>query len=92
MKYVTILRLAPGIENARKALEVYGKVGVQAGTEATWAAIDGKTFITIVESDAPDMKVAATYAPFFEETTVIPVVPFDEAWMTAIEAAQANWA
>ncbi len=33
----------------------------------------GKTFINIVETDVPDITAASTYAPFFEETTVIPV-------------------
>jgi len=91
MKYVTIFRLAPGTDNARKALELYGKVGVPAGTEATWAGVDGKTFITVIETDNPDMMISATYAPFFEEQTVIPVVPLDDRWLEAIQAAQANW-
>jgi hypothetical protein len=91
VKYFVMFKLAPGTDNARKALEVYGKVGVADGTEATWAATDGKTFITLIDTDAPDMRIAATYAPFFAESTVIPVVPLDEAWLTAIQAAQANW-
>jgi hypothetical protein len=91
VKYISILRLAPGTENARKALEVFGKVGVPDGTEATYAATDGKTFITIIDTDAPDMMVTSTYAPFFEQSTVLSVVPLDEAWMTAIQAAQGNW-
>ena len=91
MKYVVISRLAPGVDNSRKALEVFMKAGLPPGTEATWAATDGKTFINIVETDSPDMTAAATYAPFFEETTVIPVVALDDAWMNAIQAAQANW-
>jgi hypothetical protein len=91
VKYVVISRLAPGVENARKALEVFMKAGLAPGTEATWAGTDGKTFINIVESDAPDMTVSATYAPFFEQVTVIPVVPVDGAWMEAIQAAQSNW-
>ena len=37
------------------------------------------------------MVTTATYAPFFEETTTIPVVPLDDAWMQAMQAAQANW-
>ena len=61
------------------------------GTEATWAGTDGKTFINIVEADVPDMTTSATYAPFFEETTVIPVVPVDDTWMKAIQSAVSNW-
>ena len=61
------------------------------GTEATWAATDGKTFITVIDTDSPDMTTSATYAPFFEETSVIPVVALDDAWMNAIQAAQSNW-
>jgi hypothetical protein len=91
MKHLVISRLAPGIDNARQALQVYGKAGLIPGTEATWAGADGKTFISLVETDAPDMISAATYAPFMEETTVIPVVPLDETWLQAIQKAQSNW-
>ena len=91
MKYVVISRLAPGVDNARKALEVFTKAGLSPDTEATWAGTDGKTFINVVETDTPNMTTSATYAPFFEETTVIPVVPVDDAWMEAIQAAQLNW-
>ena len=91
MKYVVISRLAPGTENARQALEVFTKTGLPPGTETTYAASDGKTFINIVDADVPDTQAASTYAPFFEETTVIPVVPLDDTWMQAIQAAQSNW-
>jgi len=94
MKYVVISRLAPGVENARKALEVYMKAGLAPGTEAIYAATDGKTYVNIVESadgDAVDMVTSYTYAPFFEQTTVIPVVAVDEAWLQAVQAASANW-
>jgi hypothetical protein len=91
VKYIVINRLAPGIDNARKALEVFTKVGLPPGTEGTWAAADGKTFVNIVETDSPDAVVAATYAPFFDETTIIPVVPMDDAWLQAIQTAQSNW-
>jgi hypothetical protein len=91
MKYFVISRLAPGTDNARQALEVFTKTGLPPGTEATWAASDRKTFINMVETDVPDITAASTYAPFFEETTVIPVVPLDDAWMKAIQAAQSNW-
>ena len=91
MKYMVISRLAPGIENARKALEVFMKAGLPPGTEATWAGADGKTFINIVETNDPDMMAASTFAPFFEKSTVIPIVPLDDKWMEAIQAAQANW-
>jgi hypothetical protein len=91
MKYVVISRLAPGMENSRKALEVYLKAGLPEGTQAIYAASDGKTFINIVESDVPDYVAAATYAPFFEKEEVIPVIDVDEAWLQSIRAAQANW-
>ena len=91
MKYVVISRLAPGTGNSRQALDVFTKNGLPAGTEATYAATDGKTFINIVETDAPDITGAATYAPFFEETTVIPVVPLDDAWTKAIQTAASRW-
>ena len=91
VKFVVISRLAPGVENARKALPVYLKAGLAQGTEAIYAAADGKTFISIIESDAPDMVTVATYAPFFDKTEVFPVVAVDETWLQAIQAAQANW-
>ena len=91
MKFVVISRLAPGVENARKALEVYLKAGLPQGTEAIYAATDGKTFINIVESNAPDMVASYTYAPFFDETKVIPVTAVDETWLQAIQTAQASW-
>ncbi len=91
MKYVVISTLAPGVDNASKALEVFMKAGLAPGTEATWAGTDGKTFINIVEAETPDMKTSATYAPFFESVTVIPVVAIDAAWMEAVQGAQSNW-
>jgi hypothetical protein len=91
VKYVVISRLAPGVDNARKALEVFMKAGVPAETEATWACTDGKTFINVVDTDEPNMTVSASYAPFFEKTTVLPVVAVDAAWLEAIQAAQSNW-
>jgi hypothetical protein len=91
VKYVVIGRLAPGVENSRKALEVYLKAGLPQGTEAIYAATDGKTFINIVESDEPDIVASYTYAPFFEEQKVMPVVAIDETWLQAIQTAQATW-
>ena len=92
MKYVVISRLAPGVENARKVLQVFLKAGLPEGTEAAYAATDGKTFITIVEgADPVDMTPAATYAPFWEDSKIIPVVAADETWLQAVQAAQANW-
>ena len=86
MKHLVISRLAPGVDNARKALEVFMKAGLPPGTETTWAGADGKTFINLIETDNPDMTAASTFAAFFEKTTVIPVVPLDDAWMKAIQA------
>jgi hypothetical protein len=91
VKFVVISRLAPGVENSRKALEVFLKAGLPEGTEVTYAASDGKTFINIVETDAPDMAAASTYAPFFDKSEVFQVVAVDETWLQAIQAAQANW-
>ena len=91
MKYVVISRLAPGIDTARKALEVFQKAGLPTGTESSWAGADGKTFISVVESDTVDILTSSTYAPFFDESTIIPVVPLDDAWMKAILEAQNNW-
>ena len=90
MKYVVISKLAPGVDSTRKALDVFKRVGLPAGTEAVWAAADAKTFINIVETDSPDMTAAATYGPFFSESTVIHVVAVDATWLEAMEAAVAN--
>jgi hypothetical protein len=91
VKYVVISRIAPGVENSRKALEVFLKAGLPQGTEAIYAASDGKTFINILESDTPDIVTSYTYAPFFEEQKIFTVVPADEAWLQAIQTAQATW-
>ncbi|MDH3679622.1 MAG: hypothetical protein OEV40_06675 [Acidimicrobiia bacterium] len=48
--------------------------------------------MTIIETDQPDMAGAATYGPFFEESTVIPVVDVDDAWMSAMTTAMENLA
>ena len=90
MKYVTTVRLAPGVENVKQAFEVFGRVGSAEGTQALYAGTDGKTFIVVIEADEPDMVNAATYAPFFESTTVMPVVDVDEAWMSAMATAIGN--
>ncbi len=87
MKYVSIVRLAPGVDNMKRAFEVFGKQGNVEGTTALYAATDGKTFIGISESDAPDMAGIATYAPFFESNTTFPVVDVDDAWVEAMITA-----
>ena len=90
MKYVAVMRLAPGVANVKRAFEVFGRVGSGEGTQALYAGTDAKTFITIIESDEPDMVNAATYAPFWESTTIMPVVDVDEKWMTAMAEALSN--
>ena len=90
MKYVSIVRLAPGVDNVKKAFEVFGKHGTTEGTEVLYAGTDGKTFVSIADSESPDMAGVSTYAPFFESTTIIPVVDVDEAWVTAMTQAIAN--
>lgn len=87
MKYVSIVRLAPGVDNVKKAFEVFGKQGNVEGTTALYAATDGKTFVSISETDSPDMAGISTYAPFFESTTIIPVVDVDESWFAALTTA-----
>lgn len=91
MKYIVISVLQPGVDNAKKALEVFSTTGTPQGTEALYVGSDGKTFITIVESDTPDMATSATYAPFMESVTVVPVVAVDDAWMQALQKALAAW-
>lgn len=87
MKYVSIVRLAPGVDNVRQAFETFGKHGNVEGTQQLYAGTDGKTFVSISESDSPDMAGIATYAPFFESTTIIPVVDVDDAWTNAMVTA-----
>ena len=89
MKYVSIVRLAPGVDNVTKAFEIFGKHGTTEGTEVIYAGVDGKTFVTISSGD-PDLAGTATYAPFFESSTVIPVVDVDDEWTTAMITAIAN--
>jgi hypothetical protein len=91
VKFVVINRLAPGVENSRKGLEVFSKAGPGPGTEVIYAASDGKTFIIIVESDTLDTVTSATYAPFFDRSEIFPVVTVDETWLQAVRTAQANW-
>jgi hypothetical protein len=91
MKYVVISKLLPGVENAKQAFAVFGKIGLGENTVAGYAASDGKTFINIVDTDDEDMTAAVTYAPFFESTTVIPVVALDDAWIKAVQTAMGNW-
>jgi len=90
MKYITKVRLAPGVDNVKQAFEVFGKVGNAPGTEKLYAGSDGKTFFTISETDSPDMVTAATYAPFFDVSEIMPIVEVDDAWMTAMIAAIGN--
>ena len=90
MKYVVVMRLAPGVDNVKRAFETFGRMGSGEGTQALYAGTDAKTFISIIESDEPDMVNAATYAPFWESTTIMPVVDMDEKWMTAIAEAISN--
>ena len=87
MKFVSIFRLAPGVDNVTQAFEVFGKVGNAEGTQALYAASDGKTFISVTESDELDFVALATYAPFFEKVTTYPVVDVDDAWAAAITTA-----
>jgi len=87
MKFVTVMRLAPGVENVKQAFDVFGKVGSAEGTQALYAGTDGKTFVSLTDSDDPDLATVATYAPFWESITVIPVVDVDDAWMNAMVKA-----
>jgi hypothetical protein len=91
MKYVAISKLAPGIENTRKALEVFLKAGPPEGTQTLYASIDGKTVVNIIDAETVDLASAMTFAPFFEESIVIPVVEVDDGWLEAVQTAQANW-
>ena len=90
MKYIVTARLAPGVDNVKRAFETFGRVGTANETVAIYAGTDGKTFITITETDDPDMVNAATYAPFFESTIVMPVVDVDDDWMNAMATALEN--
>ena len=91
MKYVVISKLLPGVDTAKHAFTVFGKVGLGEGTISSFAGTDGKTFINILETDSADMTISATYAPFFESTTVIPVVDIDGDWINAVQTAMGNW-
>lgn len=90
VKYISISHLAPGVENVKRAFEVFGQVGTPDATQALYASPDGKTFVLIVEADDYDLVRSATYAPFFDEVTVIPVVDVDETWTNSILQAIEN--
>ncbi len=90
MKYVTMVRLAPGVDNAKKAFEVFSRVGTTDGVQALYAGTDGKTFIQVTETDDADLVNAMTYAPFFESTTIMPVVDLDETWVASMTTALGN--
>ena len=90
MKYISISRLAPGVDNVKQAFDVFGRIGTPEGLQSMYASPDGKTFVLIVEADGYDVVRSATYAPFFEDVTVIPVVDVDEAWTNSIIEALGN--
>ena len=89
MKSIVIARLAPGVDNVKKSFEVFGRVGATANSQ-NYAGADGKTFVSVIEADEPDMVTQMTFAPFLEDVTVIPVVDMDDAWVAAVGAAIAN--
>jgi hypothetical protein len=92
MKYVIISRSAPGIDATRHGLEVFAKAGLPSQAVESWAGVDGKTFVTVVEAgDEYDLVASLTYAPFFQSVEVIPVVPLDDAYVGALRTAMGNW-
>jgi hypothetical protein len=90
MKFISISHLAPGVDSVKQAFELFGQLGAPDGTQALYASPDGKTFVLIVEADDYDMVRSASYAPFFDAVTVIPVVDVDDAWTNSMIEAIAN--
>jgi hypothetical protein len=85
MKAITILRMHPGAETQRKALELFLKHGSSDGNEWVLGSADTQTYIALGELDA-DIASNATYAPYFD-VEVIPVVDLDESWVAAMQEA-----
>jgi hypothetical protein len=93
MKYMVVATLAPGVDNARQAFEVFLKTGPWEGTEKLWADSAGRTFFNLTETDGPPPLVGGlTYSPFFADWNVYPVVEVDEDWLTNVYGpARSNW-
>jgi len=88
MKYVGITRLAGGVDNVKASFEAFGRIGLPENTQ-TFAGVDGKTFISIIDGD-PDLVNSMTFGPFCDDVTIIPVVDIDDAWIAAATAAFGN--
>jgi hypothetical protein len=89
VKYIIISHLVPGTEAGLEGFKVFSKVGNPPGADATWAGVDGKTFVVV--TDEPDLERALAYSPFFQDVTVIPVVPLDDAYVQALQTAHGHW-
>jgi hypothetical protein len=92
MKYVIISRTGPGVDSTRQGLEVFSKAGLPSQAVESWAGVDGKTFVTVLDVEGNfDLVPSLTYGPFFEDVEVIPVVPLDDDYIAALRTAMENW-
>lgn len=93
MKYVIFGTTKADTATSRETMEVFLSVGPIEGTTALMAGLDGRTFVSIIDTDDPSLlhKGNATYQPYFDEFRVIPVRDMDEAVIADIQEAQANW-
>ena len=85
MKYIVILRLNPGPEAQKVALEHFVTHGPAANAQWTLCSADTQTYFTLIDGE-PDLANAATYAPF-ADIEMFPVVEADEGWVTAMQTA-----
>lgn len=89
MKYVNIFRQASGADTIQASWEMFQKLGLPDNAEKAYAAADGKTYVIITDG-VVDATQVLSFAPFFEEMTVLPVVEIDDAWAGSAAAAIAN--
>lgn len=86
MKQIVILRMRPGADVQKKALELFLEHGPTGGTEWVLAGADSTTYVALGSLDDLDLAGVATFAPYFDVET-IPVVEIDDEWTKAMQEA-----
>lgn len=83
---VNIMRMRPGQENQRKALELFTKHGPTAGTQWLLASASSQVYVSLVNLEEWNSAQSATFAPYFDIET-IPVCNVDDDWVAAMHEA-----
>lgn len=86
---IMIMRMRPGQETQRKALELFMAHGPAAGTQWLLASPTAKIYVTLVNLEEWSVTDVATYAPYFDVET-IPVCSVDDDWIGAMREAVAR--